>query len=401
MSQYRFKRMTGDERAVAAMSLSWFFLFPASLFLLLALASLRQLAWARRLPALSELRDSPSAAGVTCSIVVAARDDAEGLAATVSGLLAQQEARVEVIVVDDRSTDETPAVLATLAARDSRVRVLRVEALPEGWLGKCHACHRGAGIATGEWLLFTDADCRLPPDVLARALRVARREGAAHVTMTPGVEPETLAATAYHLALLTRLSGWVAAVNRDRPGAYFGAGAFNLVRSDVYRASGGHAALRLTVVDDVRLGLLVQRAGGRTRAFIGGPDAECRWGTTVRSMVRIMEKNYFAAADYRVGHVIAGAIVGVILWGSALAGVLSATAPGWAAFLAPWTLAIPAVVLAHRLGWPVGPALLAPCFYPVLQYAVIRSAWVTLRRRGVRWRETFYPLEELRRGTLR
>ena len=84
-------------------------------------------------------------------------------------------------------------------------------------------------------------------------------------------------------------------MNRDRPGAYLGMGAFNLVHAPAYRACGGYEALRLTVVDDLRLGLLLRRAGKRTRGFIGGDDAECHWGTTVRGMVKIMEKNYFAA----------------------------------------------------------------------------------------------------------
>ena len=73
-------------------------------------------------------------------------------------------------------------------------------------------------------------------------------------------------------------------------------GEFNLVHAPAYRACGGYEALRLTVVDDLRLGLLLRRAGKRTRGFLGGDDAECHWGTTVRGMVQIMEKNYFAAA---------------------------------------------------------------------------------------------------------
>jgi hypothetical protein len=118
-------------------------------------------------------------------------------------------------------------------------------------------------------------------------------------------------------------------------------------------------------------------------------------------MVRIMEKNYFAAIDYRLGPVVAGSVVGLALWGAALTGPFTGTVPGWAAFLAPWTLAVPAAVLARRVGWPMAAALLAPCLYPVLQYAVARSAWMTLRQGGVRWRDTFYPLATLRRGTVR
>src|SRR5439155_17802351 len=110
-------------------------------------------------------------------------------------------------------------------------------------------------------------------NVIARALLVAEREGADHITLTPGVAPETPGGRAWHLAFLMTLADWISGVNRDRPKRYLGLGAFNLVRVAAYRECGGYEALRLTVLDDVKLGLLLRRAGKRTRAFIGGNDA--------------------------------------------------------------------------------------------------------------------------------
>src|SRR5437762_8983591 len=96
------------------------------------------------------------------------------------------------------------------------------------------------------------------------------------------------------------MADWISGVNRDRPERYLGLGAFNLVRQPAYRECGGYEALRLTVLDDVKLGLLLRRAGKRTRAFLGADDVECHWGTSVWSMIMIMEKNYFATLEYRV-----------------------------------------------------------------------------------------------------
>ena len=277
------------------------FIITTVFFVGVTVATLYHQRWARRLPALDTLT-APAvgvpAGTVRCSVIVAARDEEARLEATVRHLLAQRHVALEVIVVDDRSTDATGNILAT--PEDMRVRPMRVGHLPENWLGKCHACHVGASVATGDWLLFTDADCWLKPDVIARALRVAARDAADHITLTPGVAAETLGARAYHLAFLGSLANWISGVNRDRSGAYLGIGAFNLVRTPAYRASGGYEALRLTVVDDIKLGLLLQRAGSRTRAFLGGPDVECHWGTTVPHMIKIMEKNYFAAVDFRL-----------------------------------------------------------------------------------------------------
>ena len=139
---------------------------------------------------------------VRCSIVIAARDEAARIEGTVRNLLAQTGVAVEIIVVDDRSSDATGEILRRLAAEDRRVRTERVEGLPAGWLEKCHACHRGAGAATGEWILFTDADSWRRPDLIARALLVAERERVDHITLTMGVTPATRAASGIQLSII-------------------------------------------------------------------------------------------------------------------------------------------------------------------------------------------------------
>ena len=290
---------------------------------------------------------------VQCSVIVAARDEESRIEDTVRHLLAQRDVRLEVIVIDDRSTDRTDEILRRLTQHDDRVRTQRVHELPDGWLGKCHACHLGAASAKGDWILFTDADCWLKPDVISRALRVAEREGADHVTLTPGIDAKSLGAQAWHLAFLITLANWFSGVNRDRPKAYLGMGAFNLVRASAYRECGGYEALRLTVLDDVRLGLLLRRAGKRTRGFIGGSDAECHWGTTVRGMIQVMEKNYFAAMDFRLAAALAAGLGGMLFWCAAIVGPFTGTAVGVAAGLAMLTLSVPAVRLraATWLGW--------------------------------------------------
>jgi hypothetical protein len=380
------------------------FSIAAIILLLMTGSTLFHLRWARRLPALEPAADGRllTATPVRCSIVVAARDEEARLERTLDHLLAQEAVSVEVIVVDDRSTDGTSAILRRLAAADGRVRTVRVDVLPDGWLGKCYACHLGASLATGDWILFTDADCWLKRDVVARAVRVADREGADHITLTPGNDPRTLGARAWHLAFLMSLANWISGVNRDRPNAHVGMGAFNLVRTAAYRECGGYEALRLTVLDDVRLGLLLRRAGKRTRAFIGGDDTECHWGTTVPEMIAVMEKNYFAAIDFRLGVALAVGLGGPLLWLIAAAGPFTGTWAGMAAGVALLSLMLPAGILARRLGWSSWPsAVVSPFIHPALFYAVLRSAVITTRQGGIRWRETFYSLKSLRSGMVR
>jgi len=368
----------------------------ATLFLLMTLSMLYHLRWAKRLPALDNLKPR----GLRVSAVVAARNEEARIEQTIRRLLAQEGVEMEVIVVDDRSTDGTGEILRRLG-EGRGVKPLRVDVLPEGWLGKCYACHLGAAEASGEWILFTDADCWLKPDVIARALKVAERESVDHIALTPGVPAEGPAVQAWHLAFLLTLGNWFSGVNRDHPKAYLGMGAFNLVRASAYRECGGYEALRLTVLDDVRLGLLLRRAGKRTRGFIGGDDTECHWSPSARGMIRIMEKNYFAAMDYRTIAALIAPAIGFAVWGAAIVGPFTGTAAGWGAICGMFSLAWPAGKIASRLGWSRATALLTPLIFPVLFYAMLNSAVVTLRAGGIRWRETFYPLDALRRSGIR
>jgi glycosyltransferase involved in cell wall biosynthesis len=382
------------------------FIGTAVMFLAMACSSLWHLRWVRRLPALEALAPAPGSAAspeerIRCSVVIAARDEEARIEQTIRHLLALRGVEAEFIIVDDRSTDRTAEILARLAKEDTRVRVKRVDVLPDGWLGKCHACHVGASAATGDWILFTDADCWLKPDVIERAVRLAQRKGADHVTMSAGTVLKSPLTRAWHLLFLTSLVNWFSGVNRDRPRSYIGLGAFNLVRAAAYRQCGGYEALRLTVLDDVKLGLLLVRAGKRTRAFLGVDDVECHWGTTVGSMVKIMEKNYFAALDFRVGLVLAGSLFVILVFAVIALGLATGSAAGLAAGLSPLSLALPASVLARRIGWSWPCAVYVPFMLPVLLYALLNSTFVALRQDGIRWRDTFYPLDDLRAGTVR
>jgi glycosyltransferase involved in cell wall biosynthesis len=315
--------------------------------------------------------------------------------------MVQRGVEAEFFIVDDRSLDRTGEILRELAKEDARVKFKRVEVLPDGWLGKCHACHVGASAATGDWILFTDADCWLKPDVIARAVQLAERDGADHVTLFPGLDLKSAATRAWYLLFLTSISHWFSGVNRDRPKSHIGSGAFNLVRTTAYRQCGGYEALRLTVLDDVKLGQLLVCAGKRTRAFLGVDDVECHWGTTVWSMIKLVEKNNFAAVDFRLGLPLALSAAVILFFVIVVLGLTSGTPAGLAAALSPLTLILPASILARKVGWSWPCAVFVPSMVPVFLFALVNSVWVTLRKGGVRWRDTFYSLETLRSGTVR
>lgn len=344
--------------------------------------------------------DPPAGGWPRLAVIFAARDEAAGVEAATRSLLAQDYPGLEAIAVDDRSSDGTGAILDALAAGDARLRVEHVRELPAGWLGKNHALHTAAaGVIAADWLLLTDADVVFAPGALRRAVAEALRSGAGHVTVIPEVPTEGAGERLFMAMFLLMFSLHAPAwkVEDPRSGAHLGIGAFNLVRSDAYRALGGFDNLRLTVDDDMRLGRALKAAGFRTRVLMGGGTVSVRWQIGLGGMIRGMEKNFFAAAEFRVVQAAAGAI-GLLAFGAAAhAGLL--VGPWWArAICAAGVAAICTIVAAAGrqcgLAWYYG--LTMPVSAVLVVYALARSTWLTLRRGGVRWRNHHYPLAELR-----
>jgi glycosyltransferase involved in cell wall biosynthesis len=188
------------------------------------------------------------------SVVVAACNEASTLEAALATLLAQDYPELEIVVIDDRSTDGTAEIVDRLAARDPRVRAVHVRELPDGWLGKVHALHVGAARATGDWVLFTDADVHLAPGVLRRAIAVCLTDELDHLAVLPDARAGTL----------------VEEIAVDAMGQIFlekhgaGVGAFNLVRRSAFARTAGFSWLRMEVLDDVGLGELMRQAGAQS-----------------------------------------------------------------------------------------------------------------------------------------
>jgi len=367
-------------------------------------AGLRALARVPLLPALP----APPPALPRVSVVVPARDEAARIEGTLQRLLAQQHVEFEIVVVDDRSRDATAEIVERIAAEDTRVKLVRVSELPGGWLGKTNACERGARAASGEWLLFTDGDVWLAPDVLARALAHAANEAADHVVLTPAVHGQSFAARSATAAFGATMLPLLMAANSDARWAGVGIGAFNLMRRSAWLALGGHERLRLEVVDDIGLGKLLARGGYRTRACFAGDEVVADWARTLRDLPRALEKNMFAQMDYSIAKSLAFSLAALAFWIAPWVGLFvglfvggSAAWAGWAAFAAMFCT-IPASVKGVRVvGIDLSPSLCSPLFFFALPWALLNSMCVTLARGGVRWRDTFHPLAELRAGKVR
>ncbi len=361
---------------------------------------------------LDYLRDAPAvdvAAAPSLSVVVAARNEAEHLDASLQSLRAQDYPHLDILVVDDRSTDATPEIVRAMADADAdaaasdaarpRVRGMRVDALPEGWLGKNHALHAGAATVGSAWILFTDGDIQFAPRALRRAIGYAIAHRLDHLVAAPQVRVQgwwlqaAIGAFTMFFALYAR--PWRARDARSRH--YIGVGAFNLVRADTYRRAGGHTALRLRPDDDMLLGKVLKRAGARQDAVYGIEQVVVPWYRSVRELTLGLEKNAFAGLGYSVTMVIGGCLG--LLGMNLLPFVALAIEDGaarWAWGTSCAVLVIMAGGSAGHAGLPRYTGLLLP-FTALLQaWIIVRATALTLYRGGIRWRDTFYPLAALR-----
>ncbi len=200
---------------------------------------------------------------VTASIVVPAHDEAETLEGCLRAILAQTHPRFDVVVVDDRSTDSTPAIARRVAREDPRVRTLQVDELPSGWTGKTHALWRGAEATTADWLCFVDADTVLSPSAVAACLRHASRRGLDLLAGWPRLGSRAVVSRLVDPLCAALLASWHrrgdgAGRTRSTP---FAAGPFILVRTEAYRAVGGHQAVREQLLEDIALAERFESAG--------------------------------------------------------------------------------------------------------------------------------------------
>jgi glycosyltransferase involved in cell wall biosynthesis len=358
---------------------------------------------ALRLPWIKDFAPSSDAHCPSISLIFAARDEEEKLPAALATLAQLDYPHLEIIAVDDRSQDSTPRILEEFARADSRARVVRVEALPSGWLGKPHALQKAYEVSTGKWLLFTDADVLFAPDVLRRAMSLAKQRNADHLTLFGDVEMhgfwETTLITFFGMAF--HLSTDPHRVSNPHSWTYVGVGAFQLQKRSTYEAVGTHRRLAMEVVDDMKLGKIVKQAGFRSCVGLAEDAVVIRWHAGLGNLVRGVTKNFFAALGYNVALVLLATMVMLLL----------NVAPFIAVFAAHgWIRIFAAVAVAIAIGFHVGVnivmrvspfyALTHPLGALLFCYMLLRSTAVTLWHGGVTWRGTFYPLSELKRGVV-
>ena len=338
------------------------------------------------------------------SVLIPARNEAGAIRAAVEAALQSEHVRLEVIVLDDHSTDATATIVREIAARDQRVRLVHAPPLPPGWCGKQHACAVLATLASHPILGFVDADVRLTPHGLARLAAFLNSSGAGLISGLPRQEMETfverLVIPLMHFLLLGFLPmQWM---RRSRHPAYgAGCGQLFMARRDAYEAAGGHAAIRASLHDGLTLPRAFRAAGLRTDLCDAAEMATCRMYRNARQVWYGLAKNAteglasMALIVPATVLLLGGQILPLVLLGLGGLGRLSPLATGLAG-LGVLAAYYPRLRAVRRFGQPCREALLSPLgillLLAIQWYARGRALW----GRPATWKGRAYAASETR-----
>lgn len=340
------------------------------------------------------------------SVLVAAKDEAENIERCVRTMLDQDYGRYEVIVVNDRSADDTAAIVERIAAEDPRVRLINIRELPEGWLGKNNAMQTGIRQARGDWLCMIDADCRQTSRrTLSTAMQYARDTEADLLSVLPVLEMRGFWENVVQPVCGGVMMIWFKPKNVNdpaRPAAYAN-GAFMLIRRSAYEAIGTHEAVRTCLNEDMHMAARIKRAGLRLRVVRNEGLYLVRMYTSLRAILRGWSRIFlgtFGTAVRLTVSLLVLVLMGLLPYAAAAAGFAAASlgagspAWAWAAGLAGAVAAAMQLTVIYRfyaliharpsLAWtyPIGCA--------VAMIAVILS--MTRLRKGAKvvWKGTSY-----------
>ena len=342
----------------------------------------------------------------TLSVVVPACNEGDKLEPAARTLLVLDYPNAEFLFVDDRSTDETGAIVDRLAASDPRVRAMHIAELPDGWLGKVHALHTGYRESAGEFVLFTDADVHFRPGALRRAVALAEARGLDHLAGLPRLWATSLvldsmiaAFIRQFLLIMTRPWG----LSRPKSSSFIGVGAFNLVRRSAFEQTPGFEWLRMEVADDAGLGLMMRRHGHRSGLAAAFEHVQLHWYRTVGEAFRGAEKGWPTICHFSLARSVASAgLVLALELSPVLALVpLACASVRWVGFaglgvFAAFVFAV--VALGRWAGVRLRPGLLSPLTSVLSAVGFLWAAVLGRRRGGVLWRGTLYGDAVLRAG---
>ncbi|MCK5685813.1 glycosyltransferase family 2 protein [bacterium] len=333
------------------------------------------------------------------SVIIPALNEEDTIRPALESVLNLEYPNLEIIVINDRSTDRTGKILDSMVIEYPKLKVYHKADLPSGWLGKNHALQFGAEKSKGDYLLFTDADVIMEKKSLIRAMNCIKTGVLDHLAVIFDPVPQGALLNSVILqvmsALMLIIRPWKA--DSDDGNGFVGVGAYNLVKKSVYMEIGMHEKIAMYPADDLMLGKMIKRNGFKQVGLISGGNISVKWYGTVSEIIKGTEKNIFSVVNFNV------LLFLLLISVSFIVNIM----PLWIVIFFPITFTYPflmviilRILLVAYLARPgvlnSWNALLVPVSDYILLYMIINSTIKTIKNKGITWRGTFYSIKELR-----
>ena len=328
------------------------------------------------------------------SVVISACDEADTMEDAITTILKQNYPNLEVILVNDRSTDKTGQIIENFSKIDKRVKTLHISYLPDKWLGKIHALHEATKIVTGEWILYSDADVHFKQGTLRKAVALSISNKIDHLTLFPKIHSNSflqkIVSRAFGLLFLQTI----------RILKFAGIGAFNLVRKEALEKSKGLQWLRMEIADDLGLGLLIHQSGGKNSYAFAFQNLSLTWYPSLGNMIEGLEKNMFSAAQYSFCKLIFMTISLLLIASGPILLFLYSDNPYFLTFgiITYCLMIISALTAKIKFLQTLLPSLFIQFGLVVFSYILLRSGVMCKLRGGIIWKGTKYKIEDLISG---
>lgn len=337
------------------------------------------------------------------TLIIPVCNEADTVERAARSLFAMHYSNIEFIFVNDRSTDGTDVILTYLAAEEPRMKIITVTELPANWLGKVHAFKQGVEQATGEWILFSDADVHYHQFSLKKALTYSYDHQLDFLAVLPSIVGGTTFVrilSAQMLHYMTFLVDFSKIKNLSYKNA-IAHGAFMLVQKKAYLNSRGFDALKMEVLDDVGFALEMKSSGAKMAILSGLDEIDFEWYTNLKAFIHGFEKNGFASMQYSRFFLLL-AFVGVVLFfcGYTILPIFTHDV-FYMGFV--WCALVLYLLTAQKtlkniIYMPSWCIAIFPFSILFVMYIITRSGIKCLKQKGLYWRGTFYPLSELKRS---
>jgi hypothetical protein len=352
----------------------------------------------KKVPLLSDVRYRELSEWPRLSVIVPACDEAETIEAATRSKLDSGYPNLEIVLIDDRSEDETGKIVDRLAGQDSRIVAVHIDELPGGWLGKLNALHQGVKRATGDYLLFTDADVHFELGALPRAVTYCEESRIGHLAVLPQgyrVGPLVDLACAFFWRMIFA-AGTMWKVQEPESKVTAGVGAFNLVRRSAFDNTQGFEWLKMEPADDMALGMMMKNSGAGSAVLSGRGQVGVQLVRSLAEAVRSSEKGIMVHRFSLWRPVVVGIVLLLLEMSPFLAWLPSGSVvPPVIGSVALAAGLASSLLIARFMGNPTLPAVFHSLGALLMIGAMVKSGVSAARRGGLVWRGTFYPKDKL------